>query len=59
MMLGAGSPDSVFDTINLRDDRLSAKPLANAPPNSAVVSERLARPARYPIYEHRVGLFDN
>jgi hypothetical protein len=35
---------------------LPSKPLASAPPNSAVASERLAgsRPARYPIY----GLYE-
>jgi len=48
MMLGAGLPDSGFDTISLRDDRLSAnRPLASALPNGAVAS---GRPARYPIY---------
>src|SRR5262245_53021105 len=31
----------------------SGKPQASAPPQSAVASERLARPARYPIYELR------
>ena len=54
MMLGAGSPDSVFDTIILRDDHLNAgshKPRAKRAINSAVASERLAGPnrARYPI----------
>ena len=39
-----------FHTINLRDDRSSSKPLASAPSNSAVASERLDRPARYSIY---------
>src|ERR1700758_1811757 len=46
-------PDSA-DTIRLRDDRPSAKPLASAPPHSAVASERLGGTglrARYPIYE--------
>jgi hypothetical protein len=51
MMLGAGLPDSGFDTINLRDDRLPAKPHASALPNRAVASVRLVGPARYPIYE--------
>lgn len=50
MMLGAGLPDSGFDTINLRDDRLPAKPHASALPNRAVASVRLVGPARYPIY---------
>jgi len=50
MMLGAGLPDSGFDTINLRDDRLPVKPHASALPNRAVASVRLVGPARYPIY---------
>src|SRR5258705_6523448 len=56
MMLGAGLPDSGFDTISLRDDRLSAnRPLASALPNGAVAS---GRPARYPIYESPSGLLN-
>jgi hypothetical protein len=57
MMLGAGLPDSVVDTINLRDDRNFAnEPPASAPSNSAVASGRLERPARYPIYESKLSV---
>jgi hypothetical protein len=57
MMLGAGLPDSGFDTINLRDDRLPAKPHASALPNRAVASVRLVGPARYPIYKRKMVCF--
>ena len=46
MMLGAGSPDSAFDTITLRDDYLTASSRNAASEraiHSAEVSERLAR----------------
>jgi hypothetical protein len=54
MMLGAGLPDSVELTPSVwgTTATLPSKPLASAPPNSAVASERLAgcRRARSPIY---------
>ena len=54
MMLGAGSPDSVFDTITLRDDHLTASSrnaASERATHGAVASERLAglNRARYPI----------
>lgn len=54
-MFGAGLPDSVIDTISLRDDRPPAtKPHASALTNSAVESVPLERSASYPIYVERL-----
>src|SRR5262245_12963479 len=45
-------PDSVFDTINLRDDRLSANQAARERAlQRAVASGRIGWSARYPIYD--------
>ena len=51
MMLGAGLPDSIFGTISLRDERLSANQAARERAiHCAVASGRIGWSARYPIY---------
>ena len=52
-------PDSVIDTISLRDDRLAAKQAARERAIKQRRSERAAgRPARYPIYGLRFARND-